>query len=192
MITLKQAVEVLDAQVASGENLLNREVKMACGSDMMSDVLAYAKNKAVLLTGLLNIQVVRTADVSDIAAIILFVTSILKAMFSWPPRERISPLFTRSAPCSKLVAVSTVWDCEAAPRRMRRVADVEKEYPVVKDDFERAGAASISIKEMLQQLGLSPELVRRVAIGTYEGEINCLIHGGGGKVLADFRRKPLL
>lgn len=38
MITLKQAVEVLDAQVASGENLLNREVKMACGSDMMSDV----------------------------------------------------------------------------------------------------------------------------------------------------------
>ena len=36
MITLKQAVEVLDAQVASGENLLNREVKMACGSDMMS------------------------------------------------------------------------------------------------------------------------------------------------------------
>ena len=41
---------------------------------------------------------------------------------------------------------------------------MEKEYPVVKDDFERAGAASISIKEMLQQLGLSPELVRRVAI----------------------------
>ena len=54
MITLKQAVEVLDAQVASGENLLNREVKMACGSDMMSDVLAYAKNKAVLLTGSLS------------------------------------------------------------------------------------------------------------------------------------------
>ena len=74
---------------------------------------------------------------------------------------------------------------------MRRVADVEKEYPVVKDDFERAGAASISIKEMLQQLGLSPELVRRVAIGTYDGEINCLIHGGGGKVLADFSPKAI-
>ena len=68
---------------------------------------------------------------------------------------------------------------------------MEKEYPVVKDDFERAGAASISIKEMLQQLGLSPELVRRVAIGTYEGEINCLIHGGGGKVLADFSPKAI-
>lgn len=44
---------------------------------------------------------------------------------------------------------------------------------------------------MLQQLGLSPELVRRVAIGTYEGEINCLIHGGGGKVLADFSPKAI-
>ena len=69
---------------------------------------------------------------------------------------------------------------------------MEKEYPVVKGDFERAGAASISIKEMLQQLGLSPELIRRIAIGTYEGEINCLIHGGGGKVLADFHLKLLL
>ena len=46
MITLQQAAEVLQAQVVSGENLLNREVKTACGSDMMSDVLAYAKNKA--------------------------------------------------------------------------------------------------------------------------------------------------
>jgi predicted transcriptional regulator len=70
MITLKQAAEALNAQVACGEKLMGREVRMACGSDMMSDVLAYAKNKAVLLTGLLNIQVVRTADVSDIAAIV--------------------------------------------------------------------------------------------------------------------------
>ncbi len=70
MITLQQAAEVLQAQVVSGENLLNREVKTACGSDMMSDVLAYAKEKAILLTGLLNIQVVRTADVSDVAAIV--------------------------------------------------------------------------------------------------------------------------
>jgi predicted transcriptional regulator len=70
MITLKQAAEALNAQVACGDELLNREVRMACGSDMMSDVLAYAKNKAVLLTGLLNIQVVRTADVSDVAAIV--------------------------------------------------------------------------------------------------------------------------
>ena len=145
--------------------------KMACGSDMMSDVLAYAKNKAVLLTGLLNIQVVRTADVSDIAAII-FVRD------KHPESDVLMAAKRKDIPRSlhEVHHVRSLWpslqsgDCEAAPRRMRRVADVEKEYPVVKDDFERAGAASISIKEMLQQLGLSPELVRRVAIGTYEGE----------------------
>lgn len=76
------------------------------------------------------------------------------------------------------------WGSAAVRRKMRKGSDVVREYTVARDDFERAGAASISLKELLQKLGLSPELIRRVAIGTYEGEINCLIHGGGGKVRA--------
>ncbi|MCH3950121.1 MAG: ATP-binding protein [Acidaminococcus sp.] len=68
---------------------------------------------------------------------------------------------------------------------------MEREYTVAKDDFERAGAASISLKELLQKLGLSPELIRRIAIGTYEGEINCLIHGGGGTVKAEIDGKAI-
>ena len=70
MITLQQAAEVLQAQVVSGENLLNREVKTACGSDMMSDVLAYVKDQAVLLTGLVNPQVIRTAEMMDMVCIV--------------------------------------------------------------------------------------------------------------------------
>ena len=59
---------------------------------------------------------------------------------------------------------------------------MEELYPVVPEDFERAGAASMAIKDLLKQLGLPPEFIRRVAIGAYEGEMNCLIHGGGGQV----------
>lgn len=59
---------------------------------------------------------------------------------------------------------------------------MEEIYTVIPDDFERAGAASTSLKELLKKLGLSPELIRRIAIGTYEGEMNCLIHGGGGRI----------
>ena len=70
MVTLKKVAEVLEAQVVSGQEGMDRTVNQACGSDMMSDVLAYAKEDFVLLTGLLNIQVVRTADVSDAAALI--------------------------------------------------------------------------------------------------------------------------
>lgn len=62
---------------------------------------------------------------------------------------------------------------------------MEEKYTVIPNDFERAGAASTSLKGMLKQLGLAPELIRRIAIGTYEGEMNCLIHGGGGEIRAD-------
>lgn len=49
---------------------LNREVKGGCGADLMSDVLASIKPDAVLLTGLCNIQVVRTAQMADVRAIV--------------------------------------------------------------------------------------------------------------------------
>ena len=62
--------ELLDAEVICGEELLDREVHSACGSDMMSDVLAYVKDQAVLLTGLVNPQVIRTAVMMDMHCIV--------------------------------------------------------------------------------------------------------------------------
>ena len=62
--------ELLDAEVVCGEDQLDREVYSACGSDMMSDVLAYVKDQAVLLTGLVNTQVVRTAEMMDMVCIV--------------------------------------------------------------------------------------------------------------------------
>ena len=48
-------------------------------------------------------------------------------------------------------------------------------------DFISAGQASVSVKKSLRQLGISPEVIRRVSIAMYEGEINMVIHAGGGK-----------
>ena len=53
------------------------------------------------------------------------------------------------------------------------------------NDFDRAGEASASIKKALQRLGVPADIVRRVAIGTYEGEMNALIHAGGGVIKAE-------
>lgn len=61
--------DLLKAEILSGENL-TKDIKIACGSDLMSDVLAITKEKAVLLTGLTNAQVIRTAEMIDISAII--------------------------------------------------------------------------------------------------------------------------
>ena len=62
--------EILKADVVCGEEFLDDEVHSACGSDMMSDVLAYVKDQAVLLTGLCNPQVVRTATMMDMRCIV--------------------------------------------------------------------------------------------------------------------------
>ncbi|MBR3894675.1 MAG: hypothetical protein IKJ35_05955 [Clostridia bacterium] len=67
---IAQIKELLDAEIVCGEDMLEREVYSACGSDMMSDVLAYVKDQAVLLTGLVNTQVVRTAVMMDMVCIV--------------------------------------------------------------------------------------------------------------------------
>lgn len=58
-------------------------------------------------------------------------------------------------------------------------------YEVVGGDFDRAGEASSSIKRLLQKIGVSPNIIRRIAIGTYEAEMNVIIHAGGGQVAAE-------
>jgi serine/threonine-protein kinase RsbT len=55
-------------------------------------------------------------------------------------------------------------------------------FNVEKDDFDRAGEASSSIKKILRQLGIDAAIIRRVAISTYEAEINIVIHSLGGTI----------
>ena len=62
---IREVSELLDARVLCRGDLLDTEVYSACGSDMMSDVLAYVKDQAVLLTGLGNPQVGRTCEMMD-------------------------------------------------------------------------------------------------------------------------------
>lgn len=50
------------------------------------------------------------------------------------------------------------------------------------EDFTSAGQASVQIKKILRQLGLPSEIIRRVSIAMYEGEINMVIHANGGDV----------
>lgn len=68
---LSEVREILKADVLVGEEKLDMEVRTAFGADLMSDVLAFAKAGSMLLTGLTNTQVIRIANVLDIAAIIL-------------------------------------------------------------------------------------------------------------------------
>jgi len=69
-MTVVEAVTLLDGQFFTGEDKAELEVASACGADLMSDVMAFVKDRVLLLTGLVNPQVIRTAELLDIHAII--------------------------------------------------------------------------------------------------------------------------
>lgn len=69
-MTIADIRDILNAKVICGDQFLNREVHTGCGSDMMSDVLAFVKDQCVLLTGLCNLQVIRTSEMMDVVCIV--------------------------------------------------------------------------------------------------------------------------
>lgn len=64
----------------------------------------------------------------------------------------------------------------------------QKKFFVKGDDFARAGEASIEMKNILKDVGYNPEVVRRVAIASYEAEMNMVMYGGDGEI--NFKVKP--
>ncbi len=67
---ISEVARILNANVMTGEDKLDMEIHSACGSDMMSDVLAYVKDQGVLLTGLMNVQVIRTLLMMDMNCVV--------------------------------------------------------------------------------------------------------------------------
>ena len=66
---LEDLITILDAQVLCSQDLLSVEVKSVSASDMMSDTLTFAKEDSLMVTGLINRQVVRTAEIAGIVAV---------------------------------------------------------------------------------------------------------------------------
>lgn len=62
---------------------------------------------------------------------------------------------------------------------------IVRTFEVAGMDFANAGHASSQIKHMLQQIGIDSGVVRQVAVATYEAEMNCVIHAGGGRITLD-------
>jgi predicted transcriptional regulator len=71
MMRLSDLQGLLMCEVFTGEEDLNREVSCGCASDLMSDVLAFSRAGALLLTGLVNVQTVQTAFIAELVAIVV-------------------------------------------------------------------------------------------------------------------------
>ena len=68
---LDRVMEILDAKIYTDVSFDDIEINAACGSDLMSDALAFGENKGLLLTGLNNPQCIRTAEMMDIHCVVL-------------------------------------------------------------------------------------------------------------------------
>ena len=64
-------------------------------------------------------------------------------------------------------------------------------FEVDGSDFTSAGQASVQVKKSLRQLGIPPEIIRRVSIAMYEGEINMVIHAGGGEAIVSVSEEEI-
>ena len=97
-MTVREIQNILSAEVVCGGDCLDREVNDACGSDMMSDVLAFVKQQAVLLTGLVNPQVIRTAEMMDMKCIVFVRGKVPDETILEMARERDIVVMTSEKP----------------------------------------------------------------------------------------------
>ena len=69
MLKVREIVDILEAEVLTGNENMNLEIYSGCGADLMSDVMSFVKESVILCTGLVNPQVVRTCEMMDIKVI---------------------------------------------------------------------------------------------------------------------------
>jgi serine/threonine-protein kinase RsbT len=191
-MTLKDIGRFLEADiVGGGEVRLETEVASACGSDLMSDVLAFGRPGQILLTGLTNAQSVRTADISGALAVV-YVRGKRpdEECQSLAEVKGIPLLSTRKMmyeACGILYSHGLPGVCEL-PRLERPAEPVDadaltRSFEITGFNFSRAGYASTTVKDILEDIGIDPLIIRRVAIAAYEAEMNVVMYAERGELV---------
>jgi anti-sigma regulatory factor (Ser/Thr protein kinase) len=185
---LRDIQQMLQAEIVSGEELLDVDIERAGASDLMSDVLAYGKPGLLLITGLSNAQSVRTASIIGAKAIVY-------VRGKKPEKEgtelavemRIPLLSTRFLmyrTCGLLFSsgLPGITDLAAPETTAKRSEDSAfvQEFEITGSDFSRAGSVSLKIMEMLKEVGIDPAIVSRASIAAYEAEMNVVMYARKG------------
>ena len=175
--------EALDASVIEGEDRLDVAVDYIYASDLMSDVLAFGKPNSILFTGLATQQAVISAHMAEFRGVVFLRGKRSKDDSSKFARDNnlalLSTRFDMFDACVRVdsvvrrgIRVPEVMPAEHAAAEM----SLNRELFVEGSDFANAGMASTEVKSILKKIGLNSRLVRRVAISTYEGEMNVVMH----------------
>ncbi len=185
---LENIRDSLQAVVVIGDNLGETHITEIYASDLMSDVLAYGKPGSVLLTGLNSIQAAISSYMAEFRAIIfLRGKKPAEDIRKFAQDKGLIVLMTHAdmyEACVKIAGIeSDTPQMEATPENGQNKENVTiHRYHIEGKDFASAGMVSTQIKGVLKSIGYNPELIRRVAISTYEGEMNVVMHAVRAKV----------
>ena len=189
-MTLAEVRQMLDADIIAGERLLDRTVQHAFGADLMSDVLALAREGCLLITGLTNMQSLRTAYALDIAAILICRGKIPSAEYGSTAEELNIPVLATKhilfESCGRLYAHGmlpsvreVVHDRNDAPRTSDTFGG---SYSIHGGEFESAGDAASKLKKTLRTRGMPEHSIRKAAVVVFEAEVNIISYAYHGTI----------
>jgi anti-sigma regulatory factor (Ser/Thr protein kinase) len=179
---LEKIRESLKAQIVVGDNLAETCINAIYASDLMSDVLAYGKPGSVLLTGLNSIQAAISSYMAEFKAIIFLRGKNPAQEIRKFAQDKGLIVMTTDADmyeaCVKIAGIESRAPAGIPAEESEQTKQnvTTHKYTIEGRDFASAGMVSTQIKAVLKSIGYDPQLIRRVAISTYEGEMNVVMH----------------
>jgi len=179
---LSQIQVALSAEVLTGVDKLGAGVPHVYASDLMSDVLAYGKPGSILLTGLNSQQSIISAYMAEFSAVV-FIRGKRPGpnICKFAEEKGLAVLTTKYdmfEACAKLAVLDHTSASTLKTLALPKTEESTMGYDFSIDgkDFANAGMVSTQVKIILKTIGYDPVPVRRVAISTYEGEMNVVMH----------------
>jgi anti-sigma regulatory factor (Ser/Thr protein kinase) len=181
--------DALEALVIEGEEHLDAVVEHVYASDLMSDVLAFGRPNSILLTGLATQQSVISAHMAEFRGVVYVRGKKPKdGSARFAGEHALVLLSTDLDMFEACLRIDAAWRGGLASAQAvthdARAHDLllSREFVIAGSDFTNAGMVSTEIKSILRKIGFDPKLVRRVAICTYEGEMNVVMHADNARV----------
>jgi anti-sigma regulatory factor (Ser/Thr protein kinase) len=181
--------EALEANVIEGSYGLDASVEHIYASDLMSDVLAFGKPCSILLTGLASRQAVISAHMAEFKGVVFIRGKRPKDGAEKFARDNHLVLLSSDLDmfdaCIRIDSAMKGVHIDLPTVKLPQKSDeilLKHEFYIEGSNFANAGMVSTEIKSILKKIGLDPKLVRRVAISTYEGEMNVVMHAKRARV----------
>ena len=189
MLKIRTIQEALSASIISGDNLLDGDVDQVYASDLMSDVLAFGKPNSVLFTGLATQQAIISAHMAEFKGVVLIRGKKPKDGSEKVARDNDLVLLSTDFDMFDACVIIDSYNKGAVPAQapVPKFSTSENlllsnQFVIEGNDFASAGMVSTEIKSILKKIGLDAGLIRRVAISTYEAEMNVVMHAKDAKV----------